>query len=107
MFRLPLFFCCALLALTACQDVIDVDLPAGRPVLAVDGALTDQGRPAVVDLALTQGYYNDAANPPVRGATLVLTDDLGHQDVLRETATPGRYRGTGMPCPARLAAATP
>ena len=85
----------ATLGLTSCVDVIKLDVPEAAPLLAVDGQLTDQGRPATVQLSLTQPYFKDGALPAVRGAALTLPDDLGGTDVLRETATPGLYRGTG------------
>ena len=86
---LSLFF-----TLTSCTDVIDLDLPQGAPLLAVDGQITDQPTPPVVTLTSTQGYYDASTPPPVRGATLTLTDDRGISDQLRET-TPGRYVGSG------------
>lgn len=84
----------AAFGLSSCLDVVDIDVPEGKPLLAVDGQVTDQGRPATVVLTLTQPYFNDSQPPPVRGATVTIEDDLGRRDVLREE-TPGRYRGMG------------
>lgn len=84
----------AALSLSSCLDVVKLDVPATAPLLAVDGQITDQNTPAAVSLSLTQAYFTNDAPPPVRGATLTLTDDQGHTDVLRETS-PGQYRGRG------------
>lgn len=93
--RILLLMALAALSLSSCVDVVKLDVPEATPLLAVDGQLTDQGRPATVQLTLTQPYFKDGALPAVRGAALTLTDDLGRTDVLRETATPGLYRGAG------------
>lgn len=89
-----LLFLAAALALAGCTDVVKLDVPPTRPLLAVDGQITDQARPAVVSLALTQPYFTQDTPPAVTGATLTLDDDQGRRDVLRET-TPGRYVGSG------------
>lgn len=81
-------------ALNSCVDVVRLDVPEAAPQLAVDGRITDQPIPAAVRLSLTQAYFNGQAPPVVRGAVVLLADDLGRTDTLRETA-PGQYRGRG------------
>jgi hypothetical protein len=82
------------LSLTSCLDVVDIDVPEGKPLLAVEGQITDQAAPPTVKLSMTQAYFNDATPPTVSGATITLVDDLGGRDVLRETS-PGLYTGSG------------
>ena len=84
----------ASLSLSSCLDVVPLDVPKAQPLLAVDGQITDQAAPAAVTLTFTQAYFTDGTPPPVRGATLTLTDDQGQRDVLREIS-PGYYRGSG------------
>lgn len=84
----------AAFSLSSCLDVVGIDTPASIPLLAVEGQITDEARPASVSLSLTQAYFNHTAPATVSNATLVLTDDLGTVDTLRET-TPGRYVGRG------------
>ncbi len=79
-----------LLLLTSCTDVIKLDLPQGQPLLAVDGAITDQPGPYVVRLSRTAPYFNPAALPRVTGAVLTLTDNQGGRETLRERG-PGEY----------------
>ena len=85
-FLLPL----ALLTLSACEDVIDVNIPKGEPLLVVDGAVTDQPGPYVVKLTKTIPYFDEQALPPVPGAVLTLTDNEGQRETLRERE-PGTY----------------
>lgn len=85
----------ASLSLSSCLDVVPLDVPKAEPLLAVEGQITDQNKPAAVTLTLTQPYFTDAPAPTVSGATLTLQDDLGQQEQLRETA-PGFYQGRGV-----------
>ncbi|WP_310391777.1 DUF4249 domain-containing protein [Hymenobacter sp.] len=87
--RLPLFLLAAL-ALTACEDVIDVTIPTARPLLVVEGAVTDQPGPYTVKLTRTVAYFDAQPQPPVPGAVLTLRDDAGQTETLREQA-PGVY----------------
>lgn len=80
---------------TSCLDVVSVDIPEGKPLLAVEGAITDQPAPCVVKLTKTVPYFNGEPAPAVRGATVVLTDDQGQRETLREQS-PGEYVSTGV-----------
>lgn len=80
----------ALLLLAGCTDVINLDLPQGTPLLAVDGAITDQPGPYLVKLTTTAPYFNGSALPPVTGAVLTLADSAGTTETLRERS-PGQY----------------
>ena len=89
-----LFIAGTALSLSSCVDVVNLDLPAGKPILVVDGQITDQPTPPVVQLSLSQAYFANSEAPAVRGAIIGLVDSWGNRDVLRET-TPGRYVGSG------------
>jgi hypothetical protein len=93
-FFLFLFVAFASGSLSSCLDVVPLDLPEGKAILVVDGQITDQPVPPVVQLSLSQAYFGGGEAPAVRGAVISLVDNLGNRDVLRET-TPGRYVGTG------------
>jgi len=94
--RLAFFLLAALtsLSLSSCLDAVDIDIPEGRPILVVEGQITDQATPGWVKLSMTQAYFKDTQAPVVRGATITLTDDQGSRDVLREVS-PGLYQGDG------------
>lgn len=76
--------------LTSCQDVVKLDVPPTQPLLAVDGAVTDQPGPYVVKLTQTAPYFINEAAPTVTGAVVVLTDNSGGRETLRERS-PGVY----------------
>ncbi|TGE14852.1 DUF4249 domain-containing protein [Hymenobacter elongatus] len=89
--RIATFFCAAcLLPLAGCLDVVPVDIPEGKPLLAVEGEITDQPGPYYVTLTKTAPYFDEAELPRVRGAVLTLEDSEGQREVLREVS-PGRY----------------
>lgn len=81
--------------LSSCTDVVDVDLPDPEPQLAVEGNITDQPGPYTIRLTKTGAYFTEQELPAVRGAELVLSDNEGHRETLRET-TPGHYQTSGI-----------
>ena len=80
--------------LAGCEKDV-VDLPQGQTLLVVEGAVTDQPGPYTVTLMKTGPYFDESDLPRVGGAELVLRDEQGRADTLRETS-PGTYvsRGT-------------
>ncbi|MDQ2770999.1 MAG: DUF4249 domain-containing protein [Bacteroidota bacterium] len=90
----PLAALALTLTLAGCQDVVKLNVPAGQPLLAVDGAITDQPGPYVVRLTQTAPYFTNEAAPAVTGAVVVLTDNNGGRETLRE-GRPGEYVTTG------------
>jgi hypothetical protein len=80
--------------LTSCEDVVELTVPQGQPLLAVDGAVTDQAGPYVVKLTKTGPYFENQTPPPVTGAQLVLTASDGQTETLRERS-PGVYATSG------------
>ncbi|TGE26229.1 DUF4249 domain-containing protein [Hymenobacter metallicola] len=79
-----------LLSLSSCIDVVPVEIPEGKPLLAVEGEITDQPGPYYVTLTKTAPYFDEAELPRVTGAVLTLQDSEGHLETLREVS-PGRY----------------
>jgi len=80
----------SLFSLTACTDVIDVDLDKSEPLLAVDGQITDQPGPYTVRLTTTAPYFTGTATPAVTNATVVIQDNEGASETLKQTS-PGVY----------------
>lgn len=79
-----------LFLLTACDDVIELDVHSGKDALVVDGWITNNPGPHYVKLFKTVRYFDTPDFPAVQNATLTLTDDLGNQEILTEV-TPGKY----------------
>jgi len=82
--------------LSACQKVVSIDLNKASPHLVIDGVVTDQPGPYSVTLSLTGNYFEPSLYfPPVSNALVVLTDDHGQRDALKE-ATSGTYLSTRL-----------
>jgi hypothetical protein len=87
-FLLPL----SLLAfLTACDDVIDLELPDAEPRLVVDATITDLDTVQSVKLSYSANYFSNVSTPPATGALVVITDDAGVADTLVEEGVAGLY----------------
>ncbi|MEY2971685.1 MAG: DUF4249 domain-containing protein [Schleiferiaceae bacterium] len=71
--RFALLFAAAV-ALSACQDIITVDLPDGETRLIVNGRVTDRDS-ARVDVKWSVPYLNTDPNVPVTDAQVVLLED--------------------------------
>ncbi|GAB4403858.1 MAG: hypothetical protein OHK0053_29000 [Microscillaceae bacterium] len=67
-----------LLFLSACEDVINIDLDETPPQLVVDAWITDQPGPQTIKLRLSQPYFENEPAPAVTGATVEIEDDLGN-----------------------------
>jgi hypothetical protein len=80
-----------LLTLTACEKTIDVDLREAPSQLVIEANITDQPGPYYVKLSQTINFQDPNSFPPVTNATVILSDDVGNEDVLEEVS-PGLYR---------------
>lgn len=60
------------LSLTSCEDVIDIRTRDGVQQLVVDAWITDELKPQVVKLTLSQNYFDNTPPPPVLGATVFM-----------------------------------
>lgn len=78
------------MALSSCEDVIDVNLDKGETLLVVDGWITTKPAPYTIRLTNTAPYFTNAPAPKVSGATVVITDSEGVTDTLKESE-PGVY----------------
>lgn len=86
------YICLIILAtITACEDVIEVDVPEGKTRLVVEGMLTDREELQTVKLKYTAPYFSNQPTPAAQGATVHITDDQGQKITLLETA-PGVYQ---------------
>ncbi|MEL6537536.1 MAG: DUF4249 domain-containing protein [Bacteroidota bacterium] len=67
----------SLLALGACEKVIDVDLNDAEPTLVVEANLNNEFGPQTVVLSKTTSFFTPEAPGPVTNATVTVTDDEG------------------------------
>lgn len=67
-----LFF--SLPLLWACEDVIKVDLNRSQEILTIDAMINQEPEKQTIRLAVTAPYFQNEVTPPVRGATVTVTN---------------------------------
>jgi len=79
---------------SSCEQVIGVDLNQAAPQVVIEGIVTDQPGPYAVTLTKSGSYFEQSLYfPPVTNALVILSDELGERDTLKE-ATPGTYKSS-------------
>lgn len=71
-YKLIFLFLTFIVALTSCEDVIDIKTRPGVEQLVVDAWITDEVKAQVVKLTLSQPYFDNSPPPPALGATVVV-----------------------------------
>ncbi|MDH5365468.1 MAG: DUF4249 domain-containing protein [Cyclobacteriaceae bacterium] len=84
-------FVITIIFLSACDDIIDVELPIGEPVLVVDAWLNDKPEDQFILLTTTIPYFDDSLQPEVSGAVITVSDSEGNNYDFIEQQD-GRYR---------------
>ena len=83
----------ALLFLSSCQDVIQLDVPNDGKVLVVEGQISDNIDLNYVKLTFTNAYYDTTKNEAVKNAAVVIINQNGDKIYLLETpANSGIYK---------------
>lgn len=80
----------AVLALSACQKVIDVKVNTSPSQMVIEGNITNLRELQVIKLSRSVAYTQTNTYPAVTGAKVVVTDNLGTTWTFTET-TPGTY----------------
>jgi hypothetical protein len=83
-----------ILIFSGCQKVINIDLNEASPHIVIEGLITDTRGPFSVKISKSGSYFDQPALPAVSGAEVIITDDTGTIDTLKET-TPGIYLTSG------------
>jgi hypothetical protein len=78
-------------ALTGCEDVIDLETETGPDQLVVDGWITNQAGPQTIKLTWSASYFNNGPARPVLGAEVTVTDDKGKIYEFKDLARNGQY----------------
>lgn len=84
---------------TACEKVIDIDLNEKDPKIVIEGIIDNQPGPYYVRITTSVNYDESNEFPPISGASVIVTDNLGGVDTLKEIY-PGIYETvstTGVP----------
>lgn len=67
-----------------CQKVINVDLNEAAPRIVIEGVINDRRGPYTVLISKSGSYFNQPVLPLVTGAQVIITDNSGTIDTLRE-----------------------
>jgi hypothetical protein len=76
----------SLIALTSCQDEIEIDLNSSNPKVVIEGAITNLNEPNTIKITKTVNFSDPNTYPAVRGAKVTINDNLGNSEQLTETA---------------------
>ncbi len=80
------------LSLTSCEDVIQVKLDQGTPLVTVDAFINDMRKPQTVRLTYTDNYFSQKPNDPITNATVVLRDvTIGMDYNFTDVSSNGNY----------------
>jgi hypothetical protein len=67
-----------------CQKVINVNLVDATPQMVIEGLITDSIGPYMVKLSKSGSYFDQPVLPPISNAIVVISDNAGTTDTLKE-----------------------
>jgi hypothetical protein len=77
--------------LVSCEELTELPIDENESkTLVVDGMITNDTMPQVVNLSLTGSFYMDDKAPRATGADVIISDNQGNEFPLYETI-PGKY----------------
>jgi Domain of unknown function (DUF4249) len=80
-----------------CQKVVVIDLNQANPKLVIDANITDQPGPYNLILSKSGNYFEPTLTfPPVSNALVIVSDDHGNIDTLKESPTAGIYKSSSI-----------
>ena len=85
----------ALVVLTACEEVIDIDTDYIEQKIVIDGAITDSPVGSRVLISRTVNAFKSGGEQKVSGATVIVSDDTGNSESLIESSS-GKYSFSSM-----------
>ncbi len=85
----------SVLSFTACEKVINVDLKNAESKIIIEGIVDNSGRPASVKITKSVSFSNTTPAPTISGASVKISNDIGNDFTLTETA-PGVYTNANL-----------
>jgi len=76
--------------LSSCKKVIKLDLGTSSPQIVIQGDIYDHQGPYSVQISKSVNFYDSNTYPAVSGATVIISDNTGHSEQLKEES-PGLY----------------
>jgi hypothetical protein len=77
--------------LSSCKKIVTLNLNTATSQIVIQGEVTDAAGPYTVTINQSVGFYANNTFPPVSGAVVKISDNLGVTDSLTETASAGVY----------------
>ncbi len=78
---------CSLLVLligfSACEDVVEIQVPEASPQLVVDGSISNRAGRQEVKLSWSTAYFEESTPPLVQNAQVLLKDDEGREELMQ------------------------
>ena len=81
----------AIIAFTSCEDVVQVDLEEGEPIITIDAFVNDMRSQQKVRLTYTDGYFSQKTNDPIQGASVSIRDLTTGMDFIFTDNNDGNY----------------
>jgi hypothetical protein len=94
-FAAPLLF-------QGCQKVINVDLNEAAPRIVIEGLVNDRRGPYMVSISKSGSYFNQPLLQTISGAQVVINDNTGSTDTLREAAAGVYFTSKTRGIPGRI-----
>lgn len=85
----------AVMLLTSCEKVLDIDLKEAESRIVIEANVNDQPGPYQVSITQSIGFNEPNKFPTVNGAEVILSDNAGNTEILTQ-AEPGIYKSTGF-----------
>ncbi|NJO87920.1 MAG: DUF4249 domain-containing protein [Chloroflexia bacterium] len=85
----------AAVILSSCEKVIDYELNTTTPKLVIEANLTNDSDYSVVTLSKSKNFTDNNTFEAVSNALVIITDNAGNADTLKETQ-PGTYKPLNM-----------
>jgi hypothetical protein len=88
----PIYLFLLFLALTSCEEIVNLPSPVSDHYLVVEANLTNQNTAQQIILSRSQDYFDQSAAPKLGGAQVTVSDTLGHQfNFVEKVAQSGIY----------------
>lgn len=89
------FLLVTILSLASCEKVIQLDLNSSTSKIVIQGNIYDKPGPFLVKISKSVNFDQSSDYPPVTGAKVQLSDNVGQSEVLTES-TSGTYVTTKL-----------
>jgi hypothetical protein len=88
----PIYLFLLFLALTSCEEIVNLPSPVSDHYLVVEANLTNQNTAQQIILSRSQDYFDQSSAPKIAGAQVTVSDSLGNQfSFVEKVAQSGIY----------------